>query len=254
MSKENMTVDELIVRAFEKTVLLKNELNEINVQNYKTRLIYPIKRRSQDNDVRISEQELKQIFIQVLNEENNEFLYSIETPTFSEHRFTGQSYRSGNIDLCLYTVYGGNSTAKRKYLLEFKALNSGPYESDFNKLAHGVANEETKESIDTFFIHILSNFSSHTKKTIIRDYKISLENFKKSNNNLVIYLLTLNNTHERNIFENINIINNPEIDKTKYKFINNDNGYYKIELSNNNKNNFERIFEEFYNENYERIN
>lgn len=249
-----MTVDELIVKAFEKTVLLKNELDEINFKNYKTRLVYPIKRKSQDNDVRISEQEIKQIFIQVLNEENHEFLYSIETPTFSEHRFTGQSYRSGNIDLCLYIVNEANSHAKRKYLLEFKALNSGPYESDFNKLAHGVVKEETNENIDTFFIHILSNFSSHTKKTIIRDYKISLENFRKSNNNLIIYLLTLNNTHEKNRFENINIINNIEINKTKYKFINSDNGYYKIELNYNNKNNFERIFEEFYNENYERIN
>lgn len=264
-SEENI-VEELIENSIKIVVSLKSEIDNCNFEINKIKIVYPkyrettkeekelikdgkqvIYKITKDIRKRVSEQEIKQIFIQLLNEENR-FLYSVETPTFSEHHFLGVSPRSGNIDVCLYVV--NDKKIKRKFLLEFKANNKGSYENDFNKLANGSASEEKNESIDTFFIHIVEPFHPSTKNAIIRDYKAALEHFKNSKNNLTIYLITLRNTHES---RKENAINTEVLGNIKYYSLSKQAGYYKIKINKKDNKNIGSILDEFINNNYESI-
>jgi hypothetical protein len=158
--------------------------------------------------------------------------------------------QSAKVDICLHVVDKKDSKIKREFLLEFKAINKGPYRNDFNKLAHEVKTEGTKESIDTFFVHIVDSFRDATKGTIIRDYKSALEQFKKSKNNLTIYLLTLNNIHELNKTDNEK---NRKSDKIEYSSINDKSGYYKIKINVDDNNSINRILDNFNKNNYQCI-
>ena len=130
-----------------------------------SRIIFPQKRQ-EDNDnkqtiTRVSEQELKLIFIEQLNleicEGNWDVYYSVETPTEKKYRFTGEkqpkqddSGRSANFDLVIH-----DNKFKRIALIEFKANNpkSSDYLKDFVKL-----NEENYEGkVLRYFIEIVKN-------------------------------------------------------------------------------------------------
>ena len=110
-----------------------------------SRIIFPQKR---NEETRVSEQELRFIFVEQLNkylqsQEGREWniYYSVETPTY--HAYRGfksgnpgvadidENARSGNIDLCIH-----NKKGKRICLIEFKALNpiAADYSKDFCKL------------------------------------------------------------------------------------------------------------------------
>ena len=263
---EQDIVEKLIEDSIKIVVSLKSEIDNCNLEINETKIIYPkyretkkeekeltkdgkqiIYKITKDIKKRISEQEIKQIFIQSLNEEGR-FLYSVETPTFSEHHFLGVNPRSGNIDVCLYVV--NDKKIKRKFLLEFKANNKGPYENDFNKLANESASEEKNDSIDTFFIHIVEPFHPSTKDTIIRDYKAALEYFKNSKNNLTIYIITLRNTHES---KKKNATNTEISDNIKYYSLEKQSGYYKIKINKKDNKNIGDILDGFINNNYESI-
>lgn len=192
-----MTVDELIVESLKRVAHLNKEENgllEANLDNLQTRLIYPKYREGRGTIRRISEQELKQVFIEVLNEskERHNFFHSFETPTFNTYCFEGESPSSGNIDVCLYEVFEDNSVKlfKRKYLLEFKANNREEFASDFEKLANEIAVEETNKPIETFFVHIVDGFDGGTKASLEEKYTYAFRKFRNSQNKLTIYLLT----------------------------------------------------------------
>lgn len=137
-----------------------------------SRIIFPQKRQ-EDNDnkqtiTRVSEQELKLIFIEQLNLEickrNWDVYYSVETPTEKKYRFTfrgekqpkqDDSGRSANFDLVIH-----DNKFKRIALIEFKANNpkSSDYLKDFVKL-----NEENYEGkVLRYFIEIVKNADSGT--------------------------------------------------------------------------------------------
>ncbi|WP_277235067.1 hypothetical protein [Phocaeicola salanitronis] len=139
-----------------------------------SRIIFPQKRQ-EDNDnkqtiTRVSEQELKLIFIEQLNleicEGNWDVYYSVETPTEKKYRFTGEkppkqddSGRSANFDLVIH-----DNKFKRIALIEFKANNpkSSDYLKDFVKL-----NEENYEGkVLRYFIEIVKNADSGTSNNL----------------------------------------------------------------------------------------
>lgn len=123
-----------------------------------TRMIYPHYR---NNEIRVSEQELRIIFIEELNKfldiiDEQHILFSIETPTIEKYSFSDKPImskkgRSGNIDLVLY-----NTTFERIALIEFKALNPirKHYEKDFVKLANEI---KGNKYIEGYFIQIVKN-------------------------------------------------------------------------------------------------
>ncbi len=136
-----------------------------------TRIIFP---KYSTGETRVSEQELKQIFIEQLNVEIGkgwDVYYSVETPTKDIYRFSDVkeplcgkeleesilSGQSANFDLVIH-----DNQFKRIALVEFKSNNpdSKDYVKDFKKLN----NEKEKDENDIlrYFIQIVKNTDSGT--------------------------------------------------------------------------------------------
>lgn len=146
-------------------------LNDLNRQKL-SRIVFPQKR---DGSTRISEQELRCVFVEQLNRKIKEgwnVYYSVETPT--NGTYSGFSNggipkpddngRSGEFDLAIF-----NNQLKRIALIEFKANNASLFDhkKDFVKLNDS---EEGIEDIFRFFIEIIKSFD---KKTLLNlQYKI----------------------------------------------------------------------------------
>ena len=129
-----------------------------------SRIIFPKKR---DKTTRISEQELRFVFVEQLNNEIKgdgncgekwDVYYSVETPTSEKYGFTSPSKESGNIDLVIHDA----AKFRRIALIEFKANNrkAKEYQKDFEKLT----NEKKGEW--RWFIQIVENFDSGTEANI----------------------------------------------------------------------------------------
>ncbi len=150
-------------------------------------IIFP---KKTDNKDRISEQELRFIFVEQFNKsidvEKNKLFYSIETPTenlydFSgneprvigqtEHKNTGAG-RSANIDLVIFQKDGKH--INRIAIIEFKALNPSKknYKKDILKL-------QTEPGKLKYFIHIIKNCDDDTIKNI--KGKIGIDKIKFAN-------------------------------------------------------------------------
>jgi hypothetical protein len=127
-----------------------------------SRIIFPLK---SNDEVRISEQELRFIFIEQLNAEIQNsgwnVYYSVETPTQDRYIFSDgikprvdENGRSANFDLVIY-----NSAFKRVALIEFKANNPDKrdYEKDFVKLANCKETGEIR-----YFIQVIKNCNKGT--------------------------------------------------------------------------------------------
>ncbi len=136
-----------------KQVYLKSKKHLDN--KIQTRMIYP---RCRNNEIRVSEQELRVIFIEELNKyldkTNEQILFSIETPTIKKYSFgdkpiSSEKGRSGNIDLVLHNMSG-----ERIALIEFKALNPTRknYEKDFVKLTNEI---NGKVALERYFIQVV---------------------------------------------------------------------------------------------------
>ena len=133
-------------------------------QNSKEKLIFPNKIESSGakNVKRISEQELRQIFIEEFNTPDNELYYSIETPTVQKYSF-GKSFadikvsnigQSALIDMSIFEK--DTSNYKRIYNIEFKHANCElkSIAKDIFKLIH--------EKEDGAFIILLDNTDNGT--------------------------------------------------------------------------------------------
>ena len=123
---------------------------------------------------RVSEQELKQIFIEQLNKEIEkgwDVYYSVETPTEKKYRFEGKdkpeqndSGRSANFDLVIH-----NNKFERIALIEFKANNPklNDYLKDLVKL-----NEENHEGkVLRYFVQIVKNSDKGTENSLQKKMK-----------------------------------------------------------------------------------
>ena len=137
-----------------------------------SRLIFPhYSTVYRDGETRISEQELRFVFIEQFNaycaENNLKLFYSVETPTEYKYTFTDKNNphkdedgQSAMFDLCIH-----NEKLERIALIEFKALNPDKfcYKKDFCKLE---VEKEGKTELETFFIMMVKNADKGTLKSI----------------------------------------------------------------------------------------
>ena len=151
----------------------------------KSRLIFP---KKSDGKIRVSEQEMRFIFVEQLIEyarENWDVYYSIETPTEYNYRFpadgvpechvTEPDGRSANIDLSIH-----NTNGQRIALIEFKhGHDFDAMNKDFLKLAMEPGDSER------FFVGLLTSSAGQTVESISQ--KISNEKSALNKNTHFIY-------------------------------------------------------------------
>lgn len=147
------------------------------VKNHDSRLIFPIYRNNNQLK-RISEQEAKLLFIREL-ERQKDFFYSVEAPTndiycgFSTEEPKIGTGRSGSIDIALYKE--NEEILKREHLIEYKFGNVVTCRKDFLKLLC-----DNPKCTPNYYVNILNNFNSTTKKSIEKKFKTSLEYINKT--------------------------------------------------------------------------
>lgn len=140
--------------------------------------IHKKKKEKRKDYNRISEQELRFIFVEQLNkyaDQNNiDIYYSVEAPTKNAYIFSSENNDapkvdnengiSARTDLVIYEKDGTSFT--KIALIEFKALNPDiiNYEKDFCKL-----NEEDCKS--KYFIQIIKNYNAGTIESIRKKIK-----------------------------------------------------------------------------------
>lgn len=154
-----------IIKICEKTLeRLKNMGSEFKGGGNNERMIFPstnIYSKSNES-IRISEQELRQIFIEEFKKLDNKLYYSIETPTVHKYSF-GKTFadikihnkgRSGSMDMTIFEK--DTSNYKRIYNIEFKHANCElkSIAKDIFKLIH--------EKEDGAFIILLDNTDKGT--------------------------------------------------------------------------------------------
>lgn len=143
------------------------KLDNLNRQKL-SRIVFPQKR---DETTRISEQELRFVFVEQLNiqiHEGWDVYYSVETPT--QEAYEGfknggtpkqdEDGRSGEFDLVIF-----NNRLERIALIEFKANNASyhEHEKDFVKLNN---ENEGDDNVLRYFIEIIKNFDKGTLSSL----------------------------------------------------------------------------------------
>ena len=131
-----------------------------------SRIVFPKKR---DETTRISEQELRCVFVEQLNKKINEgwdVFYSVETPTCDAYKGfcrgetprQDESGRSGEFDLVIF-----NNRLERIALIEFKANNASDHEhlKDFVKL-----NNPKEGDVLRYFIEIVKSYDMGTLSSL----------------------------------------------------------------------------------------
>lgn len=155
---------------------------------YESFIVFPQKADDDDGNDRpdrISEQELRFIFVEQFNKleatKKKQLFYSVETPTKSFYYFSGEdgpkcipkgehddhkgekgAGRSGNIDLVIFQKNDEN--INRVALIEFKAHN--PDKNDYRKDICKLINEEANNGCLKYFIQIIN----------VKNQKRTLEN------------------------------------------------------------------------------
>jgi hypothetical protein len=178
-------INEITTKTFEglKNVYAnQKEGHEFTQGDNGSRLIFPhYSTVYRDGETRISEQELRFVFIEQFNAycvENNLMLfYSVETPTEYKYTFTDKNNphkdedgQSAMFDLCIH-----NEKLERIALVEFKALNPDEfcYNKDFCKLD---AEKECKPELETFFIMMVKKTNTGTYGNIRKKIENKGEN------------------------------------------------------------------------------
>lgn len=187
MSNLGSVIEQVLKDTFDEISYVYNEhkegANNKNTNNSKSRIVFPKykpndkDKNNQDGDrnkdnTRISEQELRFIFVEQLNKvaEKNDLYYSVETPTGNSYVFSkeggpkvdNQNGVSARIDLTIYTKK--DNEFKREMIIEFKAHN--PDTNDYRKDICKLINEESKNNCLKYFIQIIN----------VKNQKRTLEN------------------------------------------------------------------------------
>jgi len=134
-----------------------------------SRIIYP---QYRNRSTRFSEQELRFVFVEQLNEEIRsgwDVYYSVETPTTKRYRFKDEEHpkvfdekekggQSAQFDLVIH-----DNKYERIALIEFKANNTldKHHEKDFLKL-----NTEGSGTIPTYFLEIVKSSDKGTTSSL----------------------------------------------------------------------------------------
>ena len=143
--------------------------NKQNRTSTASRLVFPHYRKS--NTLRISEQELRFIFVEVFNQYCDEnglnLFYSIETPSLDTYDFTRTPQRSDYGQSAMFDLVIFDEDYKRRALIEFKANNAGDkeHEKDLVKLSN---RNEGSEDVLRYFIEIIDNYDGGTTSSLAR--------------------------------------------------------------------------------------
>lgn len=121
------------------------------------RLLMPSKR---DNSIRISEQESKILFCQLL--EATHWFYSVETPTAKTYVQSGRKPRSAWNDISLYE---NRNTQSRIVNIELKAHN--PKEEDIRKDLEKLV----REGVDGVWFHTLRTVNKRTIESLFNKFR-----------------------------------------------------------------------------------
>ena len=145
-----------------------------------SRIVFPQKR---DDTTRISEQELRFVFVEQLNKKIDEgwdVYYSVETPTYGAYSgFSNgetpkrdEKGRSGEFDLVIF-----DNRLKRIALIEFKANNASEHEhiKDFVKLNNP---KEGDNNVYRYFIEIVKSYDNGTLSNLKEKTKSNEPMFK----------------------------------------------------------------------------
>lgn len=165
-------IDNVIERTFKALLFIYDKCangNEGKIpEELKSRIIFP---KYSNGQLRISEQELRFVFVEQLNREINDkwlVYYSVETPTISKYRLSGKdapkpdnSGRSANFDLVIH-----DENYNRIALIEFKANNADRHDhnKDFKKLSN---KEENPNKIALkYFIELVESSNDATFRSL----------------------------------------------------------------------------------------
>lgn len=176
----------LVLQAFRKLVEAKD-------RNGEQRILFPQKR---DGSCRYSEQEFKQMFIEVFCQsiDTKGLKYSVETPTRKKYSSKGTKFSidpngiSGNLDLCIHQK-GSDGKCQRLHAIELKANNVDVWK-DLVKLAEELkANDSSQEN---YFIQVLYTADKGTLNSLHQKYdgyKEELKRLQLPTEGIVVYLL-----------------------------------------------------------------
>ena len=152
---------------------------------------------------RISEQELRFLFVDEFLKDSNNGYYSVETPTENKYRFgktnedikIDSSGRSASIDMCVFEKSNDNSKYKRKLNIEFKNENATgkSISKDILKLVH--------EKENGVFVLLLKNTDNGTLKKVLDKFSASFDSHKekwRGEKNKFIQLIILSLEAETN--------------------------------------------------------
>ena len=172
----NDFVTSLVLQAFRKLVEAKDRDGE-------QKLLFPQKR---DGLCRYSEQEFKQMFIEVFchSEKTDGLKYSVETPTRKKYSSKGDRF---SID-CIHQK-GSDGKWQRLHAIELKANNVDVWK-DLVKLAEELkANDSSREN---YFIQVLYTADKGTLNSLHQKYdryKEELKRLQLPTEGIVVYLL-----------------------------------------------------------------
>lgn len=140
-----------------------------------SKLRFPYKYKNHERgELRISEQELRCLFIEKL--QNEGLYYNTEAPTMDDYRFENAEgkKRSGNFDLVIC-----DATGKKRYaLIEFKGLNPDEkcYAKDYWKLQN--QQEQQEQECLRYFLQVVKSAKEDTYQNIANK-KASIKKFVK---------------------------------------------------------------------------
>ena len=143
------------------------------------RLIFPkkrIKNKKNEDVKRISEQEARILYCNILN--NLNYFYSIETPTEDTYKQSGKTAISALSDLSIY--HYANGGFKKRANVEFKALN--PVTIDISKDIEKII----REGKDGNWFHVLKNIDKGTLPSVFDKFISSLKEHSDKGNKISI--------------------------------------------------------------------
>ena len=173
----------------------------LRTNNSGTRIVFPTYR---DFSHRVSEQELRFVFVEQVQEllKEYDYFYSVETPTKDKYRFSlNKNYTSPRVDesgksasFDLSIVDKSNKTIA---IIEFKAKNADPHEyaKDLCKLWNS-----NEKSLYKYLLNLFEKIEPKTKKHFFDKLNPSQNKWleaKKSEEKVVVIAQSLRDNDER---------------------------------------------------------
>lgn len=172
-------INEKICRSIWKMVCA----NSTKIDIFIPHLIFPIKTDKlkdanlTDTKIRISEQESRIIYCNILND--SDYFYSIETPTIRDYKQSGNKYTSARSDMSLYEF--DNNKFKKLVNVELKANNCD--EENIRKDIEKIAGE----GLIANWFHTIKNIDSGTLGSIFNKFKAPIKKYMNAESEDIVF-------------------------------------------------------------------